>query len=85
MVIEKEAQIDSLQKDLTVRDETIQRQRGEIQTQATEIEGLKADIVKKKEEIGCCYQEKTNQQITINEVQSKLPSIDLMEVSEASC
>ena len=81
MVTEKEAQIDGLQKDLTVRDETIQHQGEEIQTQATEIEGLKADIVKKKEEIGRCNQEKTNQQITINELQSKLPSIDLMQVS----
>ena len=80
MVTEKEAQIDGLQKDLTVRDETIQRQGEEMQTQANEIEGLKADIVKKKEEIEHCYQEKTNQQITINELQSKLPSTDLMQV-----
>ena len=82
MVTEKEAEIDGLQKELTVRDETIQCQGGEIQTQATEIEGLKVDIAMKKEEIERCNQEKTNQQIMINELQAKLPSIDLMQVNE---
>ena len=81
MITEKEAQIDNLQKEVSARDETIQHQGAEIQRQATEIQGLKADVVKKNEEIERCNQEITNQQITINELKAKLPSIDLMQVN----
>ena len=72
--------MDNLRKELSVRDEAIKQQEAEMQTKATDIEGLKADIVKKKEEIERCDQEIANQQRTINELSAKLPSIDLMQV-----
>ena len=81
MVTEKEAQIDSLQKELGIRDETIQQQGAIMQTNVAEIGELKADIVKKNKEIEGCNQEIANQQITINDLKAKLPSADLMQVN----
>ena len=81
MVTEREAEIDNLQKELSTRNETIQQQGAVMQTNVTEIQELKADIVKKDKEIEGCNQEITNQQININKLKAKLPSTDLMQVN----
>lgn len=80
MITEKEAQIDNMQKEIFAKDDNIKRQDAEIQAQGVEIEGLKVDIEKKNEEIGRCNQQIMDQQTTINELQAKLPSIDLIQV-----
>lgn len=62
------------------KDAKIGQNTATIQQQNAEIERLQGEIRKKNQEIECCGIQISEQQITINELEEKLPSRDVMQV-----
>ena len=73
-----------MRKDLVNKDAEIEQNTTTIQWQNTEIERLQGEIRKKNQEIERRGIQITEQQITINELEEKLPSRDVMQVKKSA-
>ena len=81
MVNTKEAEIDTKNKEIIAKDTILQQQATEIDQRATEIKNLNTEIKGKNVEIERRGIQIAEQQINIQELEGKLPSKDLMQVS----
>ena len=69
-----------MRNELANKDAEIQQSTATIEQQSQEIRRLKEEIREKDQEIECCGIQIAEQQITLSELEAKLPSRDIMQV-----